>query len=168
MQTTFKKQAIYFDQREYNNQLRIFNLDNATRTRVKDFFLKTTGKQLTDFKDITAQLYNHLQETATDNVMNLRIDRYAELKGISYDHIKQAEESIESWIEPDVNNFTCWTNSEKANEKLKDFFELKKAFKKFANKYGINPNAMNLALKNISYYDGTTNDVYPTETFINY
>lgn len=164
---TFKKQPFYFDQREFNNDLRVFSMDNPTRKKIKDFYLKTTGSELKDFNNITKQLYDYVESNVTDNFMNLPIEKYCQLKGISFEHIRQAEQSIDTWIEPQIENYTWYTNNEKGNEKLADFQTLKKAFSKFSNKYGINPNALNLALTNISYYDGNTNDIYPTQTFIN-
>ena len=167
MTNTFEKKPIYTYLREYQNELRIFNLDTPTRNKIKDFFKQTTGKELTDFKNITGQLYKHIEETAQDNVMQLDIKKYCELKGINFNYITELENSIETWVEPNIENFTSYTTSEKANQKLKDFHELKKAFNKFSTKYGLNPNALNLSLKNVCSFDGHCNDIFATPEFIN-
>jgi hypothetical protein len=164
--STFKKQPYIFYQTDYNAALRKYELDNSRRKKIRDFFFETTGRELTDVKNIAEQLYNHIEQTATDNVMKLDIKTYCKLKGIDFTFISELENIIETWEAPNIDAFTCFTENEKENERLADFIKLKKEFTKFTNKYNFNPNLINASLRSITWYDPLTNDVYPTQPFI--
>ena len=167
MTKDFRKQPIYLHLREYQNDLRLFNMDNSKRSEIKEFYFKTTNKELKDFKNVASQLYKFVEDSVTDNFMNLPIKKYCELKGISFQNIQMLEDSIDTWTEPNLESYTTYTNSEVANERLKDFQELKKAFNKFASKYDVNKNQLNHALRNVAFYCQQTNDVFANPEFIN-
>lgn len=165
MSKEFTKQAINFYQLGYWNDEQKFKQDQQPKKEVAEAFKNLTGEDLTEFSKVIEQAYTHLENNATDNLMKLDIATYCSLKKIDFSPLKNALSRFKNISEPKAENYTTYTTSENANEKLKDLHNVINTFKKYAEKHRLDTTKIVKALPTILSTTGEVVHIDPI--FIN-
>jgi hypothetical protein len=162
----FKKQLISFDTITFQNEVLKYKLDQTSLQAVQAKYKELTGVELLDCTNIIEQAYNHF-ERSKDNVMNLSGAKYCEVKEIDLTALKSLVSKFENLPEPNQDDFSIFTVDEAANEKLKAFRELQKAYSKFAALAGFNDAQLLVSLKQAALFSHHLQAVVPNPNFIN-
>jgi len=151
----FKKQSINFDSVAYWSATQKFKRDQPHRAEVLKEYKKLTGDDLENFSDPINQAYNYFEKSAVDNVMNLDAKTYCELKKIDFNGLRVALMNFKNIDEPQAENYTIFTTSVVANERLAQLQTLITAFKKFATANELDPNLLVKSLQGRLNVDGS-------------
>jgi hypothetical protein len=127
----FKKEAFARELKNYTDKIKIEN-------KIENFFLSklnTTEAPNLD-SDILSQAITILQNDST-NVMQLDGQKFAELKRINLNELKQLCQEYtkaKKYKQPNENDFSVYTQNENENENLKIYSDFITAYYNLANR----------------------------------
>jgi hypothetical protein len=150
-----EKKAISFYAVGFSTANDQFKRDQPFKLEVFKEYKKLTGQELENFADPVTQAYNYFEKSVVDNVMNLDAKTYCELKKIDFNGLKVALMNFKNIDEPQAENYTIFTTSVVANERLAQLQTLITAFKKFATANELDPNLLVKSLQGRLNVDGT-------------
>lgn len=162
----FKKELISFDTITFQNEVLKYKLDQAAFKAIQTKYKEVTGNDLLDPSNILEQVYNHF-ERSKDNVMSLSGAKYCDVKEIDLTSLKSLVSKFDNLPEPNKDDYSVFTVDEAANEKLKSFRELQKAYSKFASLAGFNEAQLGLSLKQTALFSHFLQAIVPNSNWIN-
>jgi hypothetical protein len=133
----FKPQLIKFKKFAFEQALKNYTEKIKVENKIETFFLSKLNT--TDAPDLDADIFNQaltiLQNDST-NVMQLDAQKFAELKRINLNELKQLCQEyakVKKYHQPNENDFSVFTQNEKENENLKIYSDFITAYYNLVN-----------------------------------